>query len=136
MKEIKVREERSYCCDAFRTKWNQCFMCGRDFETTPPKPDTTKSYPLLKKAPPHNTPEFIDFLRENNVVVQEDNHWIVIENCKYHTKEKPWLTAFHKGHDHWTDCIHHLMDYIDWEWLKKAKSKQTVERFHIHLIQK
>lgn len=95
-----------------------------------------KSYPLLEKAPPHNSPEFIDYLRENNRVVHESPVWIIIENCKYHTEENPWLTAFAKIPD-WHQYIDLLdCEYKDYEWLKKAKSKQTVDRFHIHLIKR
>ncbi len=92
------------------------------------------TYELLKNAPPHDSPEFIEYLRKNNPVIFENDHWIIIENCKYHTAFRPWLTAFHIGHDHWTDCVYWLVhDYEDWEWLKKDKSRQTVERFHVHL---
>ncbi len=97
--------------------------------------DMPKSYPLLEKAPPHDSPEFLDYLRENNKVVSENKHWLIIENCKYHKAEAPWLTAFHVGYDHWTDCVLYLNDYIDWKWIKKAKSEQTIPgRFHIHLV--
>lgn len=109
-----------------------------------------KSYEkLLRGAPEHTSPEFIDYLRENNKVVEEDNTWIVIENFKYHTEKKPWLTAFWKGDNDGTcyssdfaipladlACSILLYKYRDWEWLKKADSKQTVKRFHIHLIRK
>lgn len=97
-----------------------------------------ESYSLLEKAPSHNSPEFINFLRKNNVVVWENNWWIVIENCKYHTSEKPWYTAFYKYVSiEWNDLRHLLTgEFAEWEWLKKAKSKQTVRRFHIHLIKK
>jgi hypothetical protein len=103
-----------------------------------------KTYPLLKKAPAHDSPEFIDYLRENNVVIYEDAYWIMIENCKYHTEKKPWYTAFWIGeyeeengvvvHDWYTD-IDTLWDrpWKDWNWLKKSADKQTVKRFHIHI---
>lgn len=94
-------------------------------------------YPLLEKAPAHDTLEFIDYLRKNNVVVQEDDMWILIENCKYHTPEKPWYTLFAKqsvDDDLWNELRAWFSEYIDWEWRKKRASDQTVKRFHIHLI--
>ena len=54
------------------------------------------SYPLLKNAPPHDSPEFIEYLRKNNPVVYEDSSWLVIENCKYHHPDLVWYTAFAK----------------------------------------
>lgn len=98
-----------------------------------------EEYPLLKIAPPHDSPQFIDFLRTHNNVFWENDQWIVIENCKYHTPEKPWYTAFWKGNSplEWymdADILWHV--FGEWEWLKKSKSKQTVRRFHIHLIPK
>lgn len=95
----------------------------------------SKKYPLLENAPDHSRPEFIDYLRENNVVVWETDVWIVIENCKYHTKEKPWYTAFWKpvAQHSAMNALHWLsFAFMDWEWLKKAEEKQTVKRFHIH----
>lgn len=96
-------------------------------------------YPLLENAPAHDTPEFIDYLRENNAVVWENPQWVVIENCKYHTEEKPWYTAFWKGPwemcpDEWYQDIDIIWyEFGDYEWLKKAPDRQTVKRFHIHL---
>lgn len=95
-----------------------------------------KSYAkLLKEAPAHDSPAFIDYLRENNVVVFDNDQWIVIENVKYHTKEKPWLTAFWKGDDYIgaVDYLRFLFIWRDWNWLKKSTDKQTVKRFHLHL---
>lgn len=94
------------------------------------------TYPLLEKAPPHDSDAFIDYLRDNNVVVQEDESCIIIENCKYHTKETPWHTVFYKTRGMLQVAVLDLYGYSDWEWLKKAKKNQTVSRFHIHLIQR
>ena len=95
-----------------------------------------KTYPLLEKAPQHDSPEFIDYLRDNNVVVFENEAWIIIENCKYHTKTKPHLTAFYKYAEHSAIPALPIISYMfmDWEWRKKRASDQTVKRFHIHLI--
>lgn len=98
------------------------------------------SYPLLEKAPPHDSPEFIDFLRQNNKVVYENNEWLVIENCKYHKPEAPWYTAFYKGEQGDTHAVMNIWtlwfggDFDGWEWRKKRSSDQTIKRFHIHLI--
>lgn len=104
------------------------------------------SYPLLEKAPKQDSPEFIDFLRNNNVVIWENDQWIVIENCKYHKPEAPWYTAFWKGLNpipyratelkEWYDDVDILWyEFGDYEWRKKKPSDQTVpKRFHIHLI--
>lgn len=95
---------------------------------------------LRKKAPPDNTREFITFLAENNPVIYEDMHWLVIENCKYHKKNAPWLTAFYKGplRQDWFENILPIWEiFREWEWVKKVPSRQTVPyRFHIHLIKK
>lgn len=92
---------------------------------------------LLKNAPPHDTDDFIDYLRENNKVVWENPQWIVIENFKYHTTERPWYTAFHKEKPYNAvmdlDILENYEDWKHWEWLKKSSTEQTVKRFHIHI---
>ncbi len=63
----------------------------------------------------------------------------MISNCKYDTPEKPWYTAFHASPiSEWYEDIEILwFEFADYEWLKKARSRQTVPgRFHLHLIQK
>lgn len=101
---------------------------------------------LLKNAPDHDSDEFIDYLRQNNHVIFDNSNWIVIENTKYHLKDRPWLTAFYKpkmvadkrgvGFSEWWENIGDLWHrgWDNWEWRKKKASKQTVKRFHIHLI--
>lgn len=97
-------------------------------------------YELLKNAPAQDSPEFLQYLRDNNEVVYENEGWLIIENCKYHTPERPWHTAFWKlpaQHSAINGLSLISFGYWDWEWLKKAKSKQTVPgRFHIHLIRR
>lgn len=104
---------------------------------------------LMAEAPPQHSPEFVDFLRQRNVVVFETEQWIVVENFKYHTVVRPWLTAFWKGHScdwdtkntpcpsWWEDVdqLWHHEDWSEWEWRKHPTSFQTVPgRLHIHLI--
>lgn len=91
------------------------------------------SYPLLDNAPPHNGPDFIPYLRANNVVVAENEEWIVIENCKYHRPDRVWYTAFAKKRK---ATFLSLSDFDHLEWKKKAESEQTVKRFHIHLYER
>lgn len=82
---------------------------------------------LLKNAPDHNSPEFLDYLRKHNKVLHEDCCWLVIENAKY-----GWPTAFAKNdHPH---LDHLISKYGDHEWRVKPKSKRTVTRFHIHIL--
>ena len=85
---------------------------------------------LLKNAPDHDSPEFIEYLRENNPVVWEHGNWIVIKNFKY-----DWLTAFSKmPNNKWWKLISPLWkEFGHLEWLKKSDKDQTVKRFHIHL---
>lgn len=83
---------------------------------------------ILIKAPPHDTPEFLQYLRDHNKVVGESPDWLVIENCKYHTNDKPWHTAFAKLQ---YPYFHYLnLHYLDWAWVKKPG---IAKRLHIHL---
>lgn len=103
---------------------------------------------LLKNAPSHDSDAFLDYLAEHNKIVFENDQWLVIENFKYHTPEKPWYTAFHKPVQKaamiegvrydvdWYNDIDVLVyeeDWINWEWLKKSSGEQTIKRFHIHI---
>lgn len=93
---------------------------------------------LLAEAPDHLSPEFIDYLRDNNVVVFEDDFWIVIENIKYHSSTQAHHTAFTKKHGipgvngipPW-----HYRLYPGWEIHIKPSSKRTVQRWHVHFIE-
>lgn len=93
---------------------------------------------LLKNAPAQDSPEFIEYLRKNNVVVADSSGWLVIENAKYHGREGDWLTAFAITPGASLDslaAVCRLHGWGDWQWLKKAVNKQSVPgRFHIHLI--
>ena len=98
------------------------------------KPQT---YNLLEKAPKdHLSEEFITFLRNNNLVVEENEDWLVIKNCKRPDR----LTAFSKYEStyqawHSMASLYMLLDvkYASWEWKKKPARKQTVKRFHVHI---
>lgn len=88
---------------------------------------------LLEGAPrDHCSHEFLQYLRDNNKVVQESDIWLVIENFKYHTEEKPWYTAFLKSGGF--PVGHEIEDWFpDMEIVIKPKSKRSVNRFHVHL---
>lgn len=95
---------------------------------------------LLSKAPKdHMSPEFLQFLRDNNKIVKEGKNWLIIENIKYHTEKNPHHTAFYKPvgktkSKRFLFVLLFLHHYKDWEWRKKKAEEQTVKRFHIHLI--
>ena len=93
------------------------------------------SYPLLEKAPPHLSPEFIDYLREHNVVVAEDDEWLMIENCKYHTPEQRHYTAFSKCAKINFEGIPWHLYPAGWQVLVKRKKDRTVQRWHVHFIE-
>lgn len=93
---------------------------------------------LLAAAPEHHSDEFLKYLRSNNTVVEETVSWLVIENIKYHTPEKPWYTAFFKPNNMpWWECVDEIytQDWSDWAWLIKAAAERSVKRFHIHIHQ-
>lgn len=99
------------------------------------------TYPHLENAPVnHCSPEFLDYLRENNTVVWENDQWLVIENCKYHTADQLWLTAFLKelGVEHerdWYDDVDILYyKFTDFHLLVKPEHKRSVRRPHVHLV--
>lgn len=95
---------------------------------------------LLKQAPQdHFSDEFIQFLRDNNEVVEENENWLIIKNCK----DSNDYTAFFIR-DIWKNVYKmFLMDmpdlikkYENREWKIKAPHKRTVKLFHVHLIKK
>lgn len=82
---------------------------------------------LLQNAPPHNTLEFLQYLRDHNEVLFENIDWLVIKNFKY-----GWPTAFAK-------CtlveLEPLLElYGKYEWKVKPADERTVTRFHIHIL--
>lgn len=105
---------------------------------------------LLASAPPHDKPEFIEYLREHNRVVRENEEWLIIENIKHHRPTRPWYTAFYKKTEEdkkkkdeetggfftfgsYRDEKWLSRWYHDWAWLKKASSKTKVKCYHIHI---
>ncbi len=49
---------------------------------------------LLKNAPPHESEEFIAYLKKHNKVITQTRDWLIIENVKHNTIHRPWYTAF------------------------------------------
>lgn len=83
---------------------------------------------LLAGAPPHDTPAFLGYLRKHNDVLYEDSEWLVIKNMKY-----GWPTAFAKNSNSFmTRSLQ--KQYGQYEWRKKAEGKQTIKRFHFHIL--
>lgn len=90
----------------------------------------------LDEAPDHLSEEFLDYLRAKNVVVYESSRWLIIENCKYHTREKAWWTAFYKEDGrYWRNYIEELEQFQKFDLLIKSPLRRTVQRFHIHLVE-
>lgn len=93
---------------------------------------------LLKNAPPHDSDEFLIYLMNNNVVVKQTEHWLIIENCKYHTEEKPWWTAFLRDKtalSAWVFTSELVKIVPDgWSLMKKPADKQSIKRPHYHIV--
>lgn len=86
---------------------------------------------LLGKMPPHESPEFITFIRNNNRLVFEDDIWIVIENFKYNRIRRPWYVAFAKTQNYNAFILD--VKYGDWKWIKNPPDIRTINRFHFHI---
>lgn len=98
------------------------------------------TYPLLKKAPKdHFSNEFVEFLINNNKVVEHKKNWLIIENCKYHSQGREWFTAFYIGKGSIPErCqLGELLIFAPFGYhlMIKPPQKRTVERFHVHIFQ-
>ncbi len=103
----------------------------------------------LREAPDSEDAKFIDYLRNNNVVIAEDNYWILIENCKYHKAKKKHYTAFLKANTNYERIRIELVlpaefralirmyqaHSYGWEFKIKSFSNQSIPRFHVHFIE-
>jgi len=98
---------------------------------------TEKEYQKLK-YPDSLSDEFLDYLRINNNLIFEDYHWLVIENCKYHTEENPHYTAFLKVGEIDENSFGRLWVVIyflkleDWYMYVNEKKDRSINRFHVH----
>jgi len=96
-----------------------------------------KEYEKLKYPDPER-PEFIDYIRDHNKVVHEDQWWIIVENCKYHTDENPHYTAFTKTRgDGMLNILVRTIGKLgcfDWHVYKNQKNMTTITRPHWHIV--
>ena len=91
---------------------------------------------ILPNLPDHLSPKFIDYLRENNVVVEENEIYIIIENIKYHTPENPCHTLFLKGDLVDLGCLSVVVDYNynNWTMVRWKADERSIKRFHVHFF--
>lgn len=108
---------------------------------------TEKEYwTLLNHAPAdHLSTEFEVFLMNNNEVVAMLENWLIIKNCKYHTDESPWYTAFHRCTCEGlatSDMGSVVLDvYQIYRWMPEGmaimmrpEEERTVRRPHFHIF--
>jgi len=100
---------------------------------------------LLSAMPDALTPEFLDHLRntKKDCVVKELEHWLVVENFKYHHQEgyQDHWTAFYKqpkrqAQDIASDAWKELFDWIPTyrQVLLNRESDRSITLFHLHII--
>lgn len=96
---------------------------------------------ILPNLPDHMSDKFIDYLRDNNVVVEETDTYIIIENIKYHTPENPCHTLFLKEEPSVFDMkilvtfVSFLRDkYDDWTMVRWKADERSIKRFHVHFF--
>lgn len=92
---------------------------------------------FLSQAPKdHNSPEFVEWMKENNKIVLLTPEWLVVENVKYHTKQKPWYTAFDLRPDMTLEYKLQALqwEFPEWKMLIHPKIVQSIRRYHVHLL--
>lgn len=104
----------------------------------------------LKECPPYDTYKFLDYLKKKNKVIGENQSWLLIENCKYHSKTSGYYTAFFKPNtkykkvtpnmlfpSEWNDLWRLYQKHSDgWEIRIKAESDRSIRtRFHVHFVE-
>jgi len=92
---------------------------------------------ILPNLPDHMSDKFIDYLRDKNVVVEETDTYIAIENIKYHTPERPWITLFLKdatGSGEGKVLEEALKKYDDWTMVRWKASERSIKRSHLHFF--
>ncbi len=98
---------------------------------------TNKEYKKLVYPDPQ-TPEFIDYLRQNNETIFEGSDWLIIANCKYHTEEKPHYTAFKITPEASIDELFGLIYALNlgsWHVYRNSAKDTSISRFHLHIVQ-
>lgn len=99
---------------------------------------------LLKRSKLHlSVNSFIDFVRENNEVILEDEYFILIKNAKYHSNTNIHYTGFLKSRkielmfelsvNEWRSLQNILMKYKDLLFYSNPKRLKTVDYYHFHL---
>lgn len=140
-----------------RTYCNRdCFRIYKD-KHKPTLEEKRAAWNIRTKAYYHNViknrPDYHERLRIQNAKYKaKQDEWKRLRREKNMKKlseileKKPWLTAFHKPRKiqgmvimtewfHDVDILwHHKPEWRDWKWVKKEKRKQTIKRFHIHII--
>ena len=98
---------------------------------------TPEEYKAVQDTAPgdHHSDEYVEYLRKSPVVI-ETKEWLVVENIKYHTEEKPWYTAFLLCPDM---TLEYTIQMLKWEFpeyrmIINPTLTQSVKRYHIHLI--
>lgn len=104
----------------------------------------------LSQCPDPDSDKFIDYLRDNNEVVDENHSWLLIKNCKYHREGiSAYYTAFFKPTTHykritvnllfpseWSSLFRLYQKHCDgWEVCIKADKDKSVSRFHVHFVE-
>lgn len=100
-----------------------------------------KEYKELK-YPDSLSPDFIQYIKDNNVVLADYYGWLVIENIKYHTKEDPHYTLFYNPKTYREDLGFYEAFYQvltdlktqDWHIYKNAKKDCSIQRDHWHVV--
>ncbi len=97
---------------------------------------------LLKECPPSESPEFIEFLKDHNQIVEEGRFWIMIRNAKYDTLENPHYTIFIRSYAEsyaeippqaWRALKLILERYSTWFIYSNAWEQKSIKRFHLQL---
>ena len=98
---------------------------------------------LLEICPPHDTKEFIEFVKKYNPVVTENQYWVVIENFKHHSATTPFYTVFPVHYtEEWGDLSEAEMvalrdifaKYPDWYKFQNVQEVRSVKRIHLHML--
>ena len=95
-------------------------------------------YKEFQDAPEdHCSEEFLEYLRNKNTVIAEDDDWILIENYIYHKPEARHYTAFNKQNNVYTIPWYlYTFHCFGWQILVNAIVDRSVDRWHVHFIEK
>ena len=99
---------------------------------------------LLLDTPAHETPAFIDFLRERNSVIYDTKNWLGVLNYKYHRHGKLlshihytyFLVPSQLNNSALSEMLEIAEEYADLSLYVNRPKARTVNRYHFHLINK